>query len=772
MSGKDRSPLTATPTLEKLLLAVRRRLTLFVWMHGLGTVATAAACWLVFAFLADWALDLPAPIRVVHGLVLLGLPLFFLWRDLLRPLARRPENDELAILVERANPDLDELLVSAAQFQDGRPVDGNPDQIQRVLAQAEERAKSLTLAGVFEGRGPGARFTAGTFCAAAGLLLLAASPLHAGIFLDRLMGGSTRWPQRTYLEVDIPLVSELASVTHEGDEILVKVARGSDVPVVVRAHGVVPDEVLLHFERGMQERLTSGGTDTFRTVLRSLPEDVQFSVSGGDDQDRLPIVRLEVLQPPDVAELALVLEPPAYTGLPTRVEANRDVEVLAGTRVQVRMRPDPADVRGVARLLPGDEEIPLESTTYPAREGAGGAAAGDAPREALGFELVADRSLRYRFELVDEAGLSNPDPGLYAIHVLEDRAPELTVLSPGRSDVETVVGGTLSLRVRAEDDFGLERLAFGVETTDAEGRLGLQEELDLVPLDGSPTPRLAAGGRRLEVAELFGSDQIVTKGQQFTLTVVAQDNREPEAQESRSAPLRVRIVSTDELLRRVQDRLAKARIEAGELLDLQREKRQRTEELLTALESDNPLEGGDAFALQSAMTGQRRVEGDARALARELAAIAETVLYARLDEKGGALLESIDASLATLADRTFHPEPWRELARSYADGELGSAGLAGNLIEILALGLELSEDHARAAAAHLDGAQNALDMSAIQEELLLAADAQEASLERLEELLDRLSQWDNFQSVLSLTRDILNRQKLLRQRTQQFASEE
>ena len=52
-----------------------------------------------------------------------------------------------------------------------------------------------------------------------------------------------------------------------------------------------------------------------------------------------------------------------------------------------------------------------------------------------------------------------------------------------------------------------------------------------------------------------------------------------------------------------------------------------------------------------------------------------------------------------------------------------------------------------------------------------AAELQGRSLERMEDLLAELAEWDNFQNVLALTRDILNRQKALRERTQQYASE-
>ena len=50
--------------------------------------------------------------------------------------------------------------------------------------------------------------------------------------------------------------------------------------------------------------------------------------------------------------------------------------------------------------------------------------------------------------------------------------------------------------------------------------------------------------------------------------------------------------------------------------------------------------------------------------------------------------------------------------------------------------------------------------------------AQERAQAVLDELLVKLGEWDNFQSVLTLTRDILNRQKNLNQRTRKFAEDQ
>jgi hypothetical protein len=795
-----------TPRLDALLARLARRLTAQVWLHGLGTALGATALWLGFIFLADWMLHLPAGIRVLHLLVLLGAPAVFLWRDLVRPLARRPDRTGRAVLVERAHPELKELFVSAVQLSGARGAEGDPALVAAVRREAEQRAAALDLSGVLDPRVPRTRFLVGTLCATACAALLVLNPHAAATFLARIAGGSTAWPQRTYLAIEIPLVSDRAQVRQDGDVLDVRVARGSDVPVIVRATGLFPDEITLHFTSGHKAVLASSGGGIYRTLLRSCQESVEFHATGGDDEDDVPTVRLTVLQPPDVAGVAVLVRPPAYSGLPQQLLHDSDVEVLAGSDLTVYMRPYPPDAHGVARVLPDDVVQELVPEPFPARD----AAAGDPPIPGLAFDLRADHTLRYRFELEDASGLPNPDPGLFAVSVVDDRAPEVELLSPGRGEHDTVLGGALPLRVRVEDDFGITAVAWsatagddpgpphpltarpldpaadtpaGAAASDGAARDGAARDgaardgaaRDGATRDGAARgagarPRAAAFAReRIDVAALVEGG--VTEGQQLALTVSAQDNHQPEPATGTSAPARIRIVTVDEFLRRVQDRLGRVQTLATALSDLQIQKHRRTLDLLAGLESDDLPEGGHAAEYAAALTGQRRVLGDARAIAREVAAITEAVLYARIDERAEALLAFVDPLLAEQTSRGFDPAPWRALVAAYAGGQLGSAGLAGKLVEILGVALSISEEHAAGAADALARVQEARDLTVIHDELDGAAREQAAAVTGIESLLEMLAEWDNFQSVLSLTRDILSRQKNLADRTRQYAKE-
>jgi hypothetical protein len=786
--------LERTPTLERLLAATRRALVRQVCAYGVGTLFGIVTLWLSFAFLADWGLRVPFAIRVMHGCALLAWIGIFLWRDLLRPLRKLPDSEGLALLYERTHPELKELLISAVQFQGARAARaGDPALVAEVVAAAEARAATLAPPAVIDPEAPRARLLLGGGGILALGVLAALNPQHARTFLVRLCGGSASWPQRTHLTLEIPGLDPGTVVERSPELLRLRLARGSDVALLVTAEGEAPDEVTVHFDGGRDLVLNPTGERVFRTLLQSCQDDLAFHVTGGDDEAGRPRVEIEVLEPPDVEGLAIVVDPPEYAGLGRATYFGQDVEVLRGSHVEVHVLPAPRGATGLVRFLPDDTTAPLTPAPFPlAQESAPSpapapGAAPIPPEPGLVFACTPDRTLGFRVELVDANGLTNPAPGLTRIRVVEDRAPELAVLAPTRGEFETVRGGAVPLRVRAEDDFALASLGWRLRVAEdgKEPAAPLRsEELEpkrLTPAEAGPKSArsardIALGSARLEIDSLGvpdakGTPAAVAVDSRFELEFFARDRRAPEPNEGRSAAIRLRIVTPEELLRRLQDRLAESRIDALRLSDDQRAKRKRIEELLDALDGDAPLDPGEDQALAAVLAGERRVLGSAQALARALAGAAEDVLYARLDDKAAGLLEFYDARASQARDARFQPETWRALAQECAAGRLPSEGFAATLVKLVGLALEISEDHATQTVAALDAAQEASARPAVADNLQKAGEQAMKVEQSVEVLLAELSEWDNFQNVLTLARDILNRQKALRERTQQIATD-
>ncbi len=663
-----------------------------------------------------------------------------------------------------------------------------------MLRQAEARSRELDLARLFDPR-PALRRLAGALalgCICA--LLVAQSPASGRTFFARffLLGGA--WPRETTLAVwiegalfdpqalpgeDIERQGQLerTRAVEQGRHTL-RAARGSDLTLVVQAQGKTPRAVEAHFGEGRFEPMSQGSLGTFRLQLRALQQRVELFVVGGDDQDREPSFDIEVLDAPDVAALCVRVTPPAYTGLAPRVEqGGNDLSVPAGTQLEIVMRPEPADSKARVRLLPADLLRDLEPRAWLADE------ASTPSPQGLGFELLAEQSLRFRFELESPAGLTNPQPGLYAIEVRPDRPPQVEWLAPTRGEVEQLVGGALRLAARAQDDYAVGSIELRLS------RPGTSEtSLGRLPFE--PTPSEPSGGPastgtagretwrgenehgvsaglRVEIRDLLGPlAEQQGEPEPVELALEVADQRPQEAGRTRSTPVRVRIVSADDFMRRLQDRLARVRTQAAQLEALQREKRQRARELRDALDAATSQDGAVDAGLAAVAAGQRRAAADADELLRELSAALESVLYARIDPAAAQALETLDRELARAHRRGFQLEAWRAL-NAEIERAPPKPGLCSQLAPLVGRALDLVHVDNAGAVLALDRAQSELQASAQRAALEAALAHQEQAERRLAEIVERLAEWDNFQSVLSLTREILSRQKTIKERLTQ-----
>ena len=749
------------PQTHALLATLRRRLRALAWQQEFGFALLAGCAWWLLTYGMDYFLHLPAALRVFHTVVLVAIPTWFLGRRLVRHLRSIPGEAGLAVMAERGQGSNEDLLVTAVQLQSSAVASEQPERIEGILQRAETRAQSISLEPVLDTRPPRAALVKGLAAAAALAAVYVSTRTTADIFLARMTGADVAWPQRTHLDIEIPGRADRMFVEREGDQIHVRIARGSDLPILVRATGEVPDQIALVFDHGHQSLVDSGGSDLFRTQLRSVQQDVVFFARGGDDKDRRPEVHVEVLDPPDVGALAFRITPPEYTGLPARFERSTDVEVLAQSTVQVFLLPDPLEVEGKVHILPDGGQLPLTPTPFPVEEGD--------PVPGLGLTLQAEDSMRLRFELKGKNGLLNPDPGLFAIQVQEDRRPSLTLLAPSKVDTEVVAGGLLPLRVRAQDDFGLSPLRYRFDSLHVEDEPLLTGTLEWgsLPPGEEALPNQVHGMQHsvLEV-DRFIPQGAASEGAVVTLQAEVDDNREPGEQTTRTPAIRLRVVTGDEYLRKLESRLAQAGERGEKLVALVQRMQGNLSTLQNALQ-DDPSALGE-MDLSEVRFDVQRMEGDSRQIARDLAGLTENLLYSRLDPRGETQRVAMDQLLAQEATRSFHPEPWVALSASYQSGQYGKADLSGDLLELVGLALRLSETHGPAMRTALENEGNPATLDTL---TLAHLEGQEA-LRTVEELTTRLGEWDNFQSVLTRTRDIIKRQRNLHERTRKYAKDQ
>jgi hypothetical protein len=514
-----------SPAVVALLRQVRRRIRRYVWLEGGAAVVAVLglAFWATLA--ADWLFEPPWPARVaILGLVAAAI-VVVVFRRLGRRVFVRISDSNVATVLERRFPQLNDSLLTAVACSADDDEPGRT-MLAETCREAQRHAAGIDPRLVFNPR-PLRRN-----CGAAALLTI--SVLSFAVFFSTAMGVWARralelsdeiWPRTTWLAV----------VGFPGG--VQKVARGSDLEVVAtadtQAPRPVPEVVQVRYRtpggawgRATMDRrgVARGPEDHFQEyayTFHSILSDIEFDVVGGDA--RVSDRRILAVDSPTIGRMLLHCELPAYirrkqpslpvTGvmqvpMGSRLtveasEANKElVRVDVGTMVGDRL--DPATVltaSGVGQTSQPPGQI-------------GNLPPGELAADRRGFTyrlgpLWSDTTLQ--FFLSDTDGITGRDPVSLALVPVPDQPPQVAAQLDG-------IGASITPQARVPvagrvtDDYGIGRVWFDEAVDAAKPR-----EFLIARLAEAPTvfPLSAAA---LEVRDLG-----VKPGQKVQLSVMASD---------------------------------------------------------------------------------------------------------------------------------------------------------------------------------------------------------------------------------------------------------
>jgi hypothetical protein len=419
--------------LGSVLRDVRMRWRLKLALRGLTWVVAAAAVSLLIASLGMERLGFtPQSIvvaRVVAYVAILGVAAMFL----LRPLVRRVPDQRVALYLEEHEPTLDAAVVSAVEQSDASGVRARQSEAlaKGVVASALSRLRAVERGRRVERR----ELRRGSAILGAVVIAVIAVLLAGPAFLRH--GARALFAPWRSAEAAMPYTVQVAP----GDT---TIPRGGDLEVHARLGGFDADEVTLVATRGAAdpERIAMPrGADSAQFSIRlfDLDQQTEYYVEAGPV--RSPAFRIAVADLPSVKRIDLEYRYPEYTRLsPHRVEDGGDIAAVRATRVLVDITPTIATTVG-RLVLDGKDTISLT--------------AADSGR--LAGVITVSRSGFYKVELADAAGRYVPASLDYAIDMLDDGAPSVSITKPGR-DAKVSSLEEVFIEARAEDDFGVQRL--------------------------------------------------------------------------------------------------------------------------------------------------------------------------------------------------------------------------------------------------------------------------------------------------------------------------
>ncbi len=410
---------------------------------------------------ADWFLDLPWAVRLLLFLGYLAGAGHVIWHRILIPFLRQPDDDDIALLVERGNSPFGTRLIAALQLtRPGALQSGEAPALVRALVSETERLAEPV------------DFTA-VICTRQLRRLVGWAVVIIGI------GGVVFWKgeevsrdllSRAFLsrEVEVPRKTRIGQTS--GD---IRIARGDNVNLFALAKGVVPEraKLVLKFTSGRTQEFLLDGSQTNRAHFAQAMENVQdtfdYTFHIGDGKSRS--ARVEAVERPGIAKLDATQIYPEYTGLGTVRRSLGDLTLLVGSKLNLTLTPTKEVAKGAVLVTSSTNAAPI---TLPLLVNPKNA------REVqVSIPITSEALTGFSIHLEDKYGFRSKDDAVYRLEVLPDRAPVVRITYPERKEDLITQRATVLIGFEAVDDFAVKQL-FLRYTVDGGEEKGIELTLD------------------------------------------------------------------------------------------------------------------------------------------------------------------------------------------------------------------------------------------------------------------------------------------------------
>ncbi len=456
-------PFTMPKPVSRKVRRLRWLVRLYVCIDGLAAIVLVLSVAFWFGLGIDWSFEPSPRVRgVLWGLTALA-GTYVAVRYLLGPLCAKLSNTNIALLLERNFPDLNQSVITTVEAADRRratPV-GNERLLLNTSREAATGLRGLKLRRIFQFR----PLLWKSGLALAFLLSIGAfATLQSeafGFWVQRMKLGNQPWPRQVELSV--------VGFEEVDGQRVVHVARDDDFELEVNASirdgHVAPQQVEIRYRladgRRGRDSMTRIGTavpgrddgQLYRYQFKKVAADLKFDLVGGDD--RLRDLQLRVVERPQIFRMVLECNFPDYLGRAQQtIPVSGRVELPEGTQALCRLEAN-KPLQSVRVYDPAQQaDLPTQLDAENDRQAS--------------FPVTVEQEDRVLLiTMHDQDGVENREPYRVVLSSLPDQPPEVSVQLRGIGSAITPQA-KIPFAGQVTDDYGLHAAWFAYQVDKGE----------------------------------------------------------------------------------------------------------------------------------------------------------------------------------------------------------------------------------------------------------------------------------------------------------------
>ena len=429
-----------------------------------------------------------------------------------------------------------------------------------MIAETTALVEPLNLSEVIDSRPVKHALVAAAAICLVGLGVLWAAPQSGLLALARLANplGSADWPKANHLVFSQPVT---------------RVALGGrfEVELTDALKAELPGEVRIHYRYENEAPGTPERVEPMKRIRDSMVASIDevarpfsYRAEGGDD-DSMPWTSLEVIEPPAIEQLSVMLYYPPYTSWPP-AKSEPHIRALLGTRVEF-IGKTTKPLRAITLKLDDGTTIPGQLTDN------GHSFNFSAQRDPW---MAVKKSGTYTFDMEDLEGFHGGQGVRYEVRAVEDRPPTVNFEQPS-GDTFVTASAVVPVRVLAKDDLALQKIDLHVVAAPPGQADGPETLVSLYTGPAEAAPPAEGSGAEARSGESRTVDRRLDLGplklQPGAHVVIHASAGDYKPAVTLSHLRRLTILTSDQLQDRLAERQAAILAELGRMLKLEHESR-------------------------------------------------------------------------------------------------------------------------------------------------------------------------------------------------------